>query len=93
MTVPAQSSRGSGIFFVVATLIGWASVLLFLKYLVPFIDAWTANGWRYGISALLWLPLLVVGARRGTLPEGLWRRAMVPALFNCAGQVCFAWAP
>ncbi len=41
----------------------------------------------------MWLPLLVVGWRRGTLPEGIWRRALVPAVVNCAGQVCFALTP
>lgn len=92
MTGPRESSA-SGAVFIVLTLLGWSSVLLFLKHLTPYIDAWTANGWRYGLSALLWLPILVVGTRRGTLPEGIWRRAIVPAAFNCVGQVCFAWTP
>lgn len=83
----------AGICFVTGTLLGWASILLFLKHLVPFIDAWTANGWRYGVSALLWLPLLLVGARRGTLPKGIWWRAIPPSLFNCAGQVLYAKMP
>lgn len=84
---------GVGTFCVVATLLGWSSVLLFLKYLAGFIDAWTANGWRYGLSALMWLPLLVIGLWRGTLPEGIWWRAIAPAVLNCAGQVCFALTP
>ncbi len=90
MNHPKSRYDATGIFFVVATLLGWSSVLLFLEYLTPFIDAWTANGWRYGLSALLWLPLLVVGLARGTLPERIWLRALPPALVNCAGQVCFA---
>ena len=81
---------GLGIVFVVATLLGWSSVLLFLEYLTVYIDAWTANGWRYGLSALMWLPLLVVGVRRGRLPAGIWRRAIPPAVVNCIGQACFA---
>lgn len=93
MTSHARRYDAVGIFCVVATLLGWSSVLLFLKYLTGSIDAWTANGWRYGISALMWLPLLIVGVRRGTLPAGIWRRALVPALANCAGQVCFALTP
>lgn len=93
MPTASKEDRLSGILYIVLTLLGWSSVLLFLKHLTGFIDAWTANGWRYGLSALLWLPLLLAGAYRGTLPEGLWRRALVPALFNCVGQVCFAWAP
>lgn len=93
MSGESRESRASGITYIVLTLVGWSSVLLFLKHLTPYIDAWTANGWRYGLSALLWLPVLVVGARSGTLPEGIWRRALVPALFNCMAQVCFAQAP
>lgn len=84
--------RFEGIIAVSLTLVGWSSIPLFLKHFSHSIDAWTSNGWRYGFSALLWLPVLVLGARRGTLPVGLWRRALVPSLFNCAGQVCFTWA-
>ena len=75
------------------TLVGWASILLFLKHLVPYIDAWTANGWRYGVSALLWLPLLLVGARRGTLPKGIWWRALPASFFNFVGQTLYAKMP
>lgn len=82
-----------GVVFVVATLVGWSSILLFLKHLTPFMDGWTSNGWRYGLSALLWSPLLMVGARRGTLPAGIWYRALWPALINLVGQSCFALAP
>lgn len=93
MDSAARETRAAGITYIVLTLVGWSSVLLFLKYLTNYIDAWTANGWRYGLSALLWLPVLIVGGRRGTLPEGIWRRALMPAAFNCIGQICFAWAP
>jgi drug/metabolite transporter (DMT)-like permease len=82
-----------GIVFIVATLLGWASVLLFLKHLTPYIDGWTANGWRYGVSAALWLPLLLAGLHRGTLPDRLWQRALIPSLLNCIGQSCFAQMP
>ncbi len=83
----------AGIGFIVGTLIGWASILLFLKHLVPYLDAWTTNGWRYGISALLWLPLLLNGARKGVLPKGIWQRAIPASLFNCAGQILYARMP
>src|SRR4051794_36621965 len=42
------------------------------------IDAWTANGWRYAFSALLWAPVLITAAIRRTTPRGLWRAALVP---------------
>jgi len=75
------------------TLISWGTVLLFLKHLAGHIDAWTANGWRYSIAAVFWLPILLLGWRRGDLPERLWRRALIPAAFNIAGQVLYAFAP
>lgn len=81
-----------GTVMVVMTLVGWSSVPLFLKYFADHIDAWTSNGWRYGFSALLWLPVVIVVAYRKRLPAGLWRAALVPSLVNSAGQVCFTWA-
>ena len=83
----------TGIAMVVLTLLGWSSVLLFLRHLADHIDVWTANGWRYGLSALLWLPLLVRGLWGRSLPPGLWWRAIMPAVANTAGQVCFAATP
>ncbi len=77
---------------VLLTLIGWSSVPLFIRHFADAIDVWTSNGWRYGFSALLWAPVLVLGAARSRLPAGLWRAALVPSLFNAVGQVCFAWA-
>lgn len=93
MGQPRPRYDAAGVVFIIATLLGWSSVLLFLKYLTDYIDGWTANGWRYGLSALLWLPILILGARRGTLPEGIWRRAFWPSVVNCIGQSCFALAP
>ncbi len=78
-----------GVGCVLFTLLGWSSVPLFLKHFSGDIDAWTSNGWRYGFSALVWLPLLVMHRARGTLPAGLWKAALVPAVFNTLGQVCF----
>lgn len=93
MTEPKPLSRAAGIAFVSLTLVSWGTVLLFLKHLTGHIDAWTANGWRYSIAAIFWLPILLMGWRRGDLPERLWRRAFIPAAFNIAGQVLYAFAP
>ncbi len=83
----------AGFVTVVLTLAGWSSIPLFLRHFIDMIDPWTANGWRYAISALMWLPvLLVAGARKKTAP-GLWRAALVPSLFNIPAQICFAFAP
>jgi drug/metabolite transporter (DMT)-like permease len=89
---PTHRSVGTGV-LILLRLLGWSSGPLFLKYLASYVDAWTANGWRYGISALLWAPVLAWGAWRRTLPAGLRRAALVPSLFNLAAQICFAWTP
>ena len=89
----ALRDNSVGALCIAITLLCWSSVPLFLKYFTAHIDAWTANGWRYGISALIWLPLLAIQARRGRLPKGLLKLAIVPALFNACGQTLFAQAP
>jgi drug/metabolite transporter (DMT)-like permease len=88
----SHPGRWLGILTIVTTLIGWASVPLFLKYFSSEIDVWTCNGWRYGFSALLWAPVLVLAVRRKRLPPGLWKAALVPSIVNAGGQVTFVWA-
>jgi drug/metabolite transporter (DMT)-like permease len=82
-----------GLTTLLMTLLGWSSIPLFLKHFAGSMDGWTANGWRYGFSALLWLPVIVHQLLRRTLPAGLWRRAVLPSVFNVLGQTAFAWAP
>lgn len=81
-----------GVLTVVMTLAGWSSVPLFITYLSKYIDVWTSNGWRYAFSALLWAPVLALAYRRGSVPPGLWRRALVPSIVNAIGQAAFAWS-
>jgi len=88
----ATARTAVGALTVTLTLVGWSSVPLFLFYFSHQIDAWTSNGWRYGFSALLWAPVLVLGALRRRLPAGLWRAAIVPSIVNCVGQVTFTLA-
>lgn len=78
---------------IILTLVGWSSIPLFLKHFTKDIDAWSANGWRYTFSALLWLPVLILGWKRKSLPPGLWKAALWPSFFNTVAQVCFALAP
>lgn len=92
-TQPMQALSTWGVVTLAMTLLGWSSIPLFLRDFAGDMDAWSANGWRYGFSALLWLPLIVWGWRRGTLPAGIWKAALVPAAVNIVGQCTFAWAP
>ena len=82
-----------GIFTIVATLLGWTSIPLFLKFFSHDIDYYNANGWRYGFSALMWAPALLWAWRRGSLPSGIWKAAVIPSIFNAIGQHCFGVAP
>jgi drug/metabolite transporter (DMT)-like permease len=82
-----------GVVTLAMTLLGWSSIPLFLKHFSGSMDAWSANGWRYGFSALLWLPVIVHQFTRRTLPKGIWRAAVVPSVLNTTGQAAFAWAP
>lgn len=99
MTATAHSSTaksaspGLGITLILLTLASWTTIPLFLRHFAPLIDGWTANGWRYGFSALLWLPVLLLALRRGNVPRSLWSAALLPSLFNAAAQVCFGLAP
>lgn len=93
----ANAALVVGLLTVVLTLVGWSVTPLFIKHFsVPgtpgYIDAWTSNGWRYGFSALLWLPLLVVAFFRKKLPPGLFVAAIAPGLINSISQVAFTWA-
>lgn len=81
-----------GTLTIMLTLLGWSSVPLFLRHFVDLIDPWTSNGWRYGFSALLWAPVLVIGLLSGRLRPGLWRAAIVPSIVNAVGQVTFVYA-
>jgi drug/metabolite transporter (DMT)-like permease len=89
---PGPSLGVIGIITILMTLVGWSSVPLFLKYFSHHIDAWTSNGWRYGFSAFLWLPVVLFGLWARTLPPQIWRAALVPSIFNAVGQVAFTWA-
>src|ERR1043165_4286550 len=82
-----------GVVSIVLTLLGWTTIPLFLRYFKNDIDGWTANGWRYGISALIWAPVLVHAWLTRSMPRGIWRASLVPSLWNAAAQACFGLAP
>lgn len=90
-----HTTRSSAVVLIVLTLFSWASVPLFLRHFTTALhfDPVSQNGWRYGISAAFWLPFLYITWRRGLLPPGLRRAAIVPACFNVLGQTTFAFGP
>lgn len=92
MQTSEHKSSWGGVLAAVGALAGWSAVPLFIKHFSATIDFWTSNGWRYGFAALIWLPVAVLGTRRGTIPPAAWRAALVPAAFNAGGQTLFTYA-
>jgi drug/metabolite transporter (DMT)-like permease len=88
-----QLARGPAIVTIILTLASWTTIPLFLRHFKDHIDGWTANGWRYGLSALLWVPAILWAWSRDRWPDRLWQRALMPSLFNAIAQVMFGLAP
>ena len=96
MSQQHRGGTGWAIVCILGALASWTSVPLLLRFFATSstpIDGWTANGWRYGFSALLWAPMLLWAYARKNWPERLWRRALWPSLWNAVAQVCFGLAP
>jgi drug/metabolite transporter (DMT)-like permease len=74
-------------------IITWASTPLFLKHFTHHLDAWTVNGVRYTVAALLWLPFVLLCHRRGELSTDLFRAALYPAASHILAQICWGLAP
>ncbi len=91
---PQQHRRAVafGVFTLFMCLLGWSTVPLFLRHLSEWVDPWTNNGWRYGASALFWLPVVAAGYLRGTMTPGIWRAAIWPSVANAIGQAAFTAA-
>lgn len=64
-----------------------------LRQLTGSIDAWTANGIRYPLSAVLYWPILWVFYRAGQISWRAIAACLVPAGLAFAAQVLWAWAP
>ena len=77
----------------VTTVLAWGFVPVFLRSFIHEIDGWTANGVRYGFSALLWLGPMIYWQWRGEYrARHYW--ALLPIIFvNIAAQILWAWSP
>lgn len=75
------------------SIISWSSIPLFLKYFTDSLDAWTVNGVRYVIAALLLLPALRTHPHDCLRWRRFWFNAAVPAVINSIGQVGWALIP
>ncbi len=91
MTTPPRE-LGFGYAAASATLLSWAAVALLLEHFTASIDVWTANGWRYGAAAILWMPLAVLVLRRRGAGGVPWASVVGPSILWFLGQVQFASA-
>lgn len=86
---PSTASFFVGLAAVFLTLLTWTAAPLMVDFLAHEIDVWTSNGFRYGIAALLWSPMILYSVLKKRAPKAVWRNALIPAIFNTIGQVCF----
>ena len=95
----ADRGKLIAILCLIAVAIGWGSIPIFLRYFTHYVDVWTANGVRYPVGALFWLPFVVVLSRRVRLQgqpgpgRSVWRDAVVPSVMNVFGQTGYAASP
>jgi len=71
----------------------WSTTPVLLRSLTAEIDAWTANGIRYPLAAVVFWPLLIRAYRNRQLSRGLLRRCLVPAGLAFCGQILWALSP
>ncbi|MEN1704665.1 MAG: DMT family transporter [Planctomycetota bacterium] len=84
-----KAAGASGVLLIILTLAGWTAVPLLIEEFTKDVDGWTSNGWRYGFAALIWSPLLLWKALKGTWSKGLLAAALVPGSINAASQIAF----
>jgi drug/metabolite transporter (DMT)-like permease len=84
--------RWEGVLVLLTTLACWSSVPLFIRHLAAYVDHWSNNGWRYGASALFWLPAVVWAVAKRKVTPSIWRAALIPATANTLAQIAFTAA-
>jgi drug/metabolite transporter (DMT)-like permease len=77
----------------VGSVLCWGAVPVLLRDLRHSIDAWTANGFRYTFSAVLYWPVLILAVRSGHLNRRVVVRCIIPAMLALGGQILWGLAP
>lgn len=91
--IDARKRRPHVLVALATAILCLSSVPVFLRHFAGALDAWTVNGFRYGVAALLWLPYVLRHRRDATPGRNPWRDAVVPAFVNAIGQIGWAFAP
>jgi len=93
-----DADRSIAVLCLVAALVGFGVIPIFLRSLTRHLDAWTVNAVRYSTAALFWLPFVVMLERKRKAAaspprRSVWRDALVPSAVNLGGQVGWALCP
>ena len=93
-----RESKALAALCVVAAMVCWGSIPVFLRSFRRDLDPWTVNGVRYSLGALFWLPYLLLNLRRAPRAGGgprrsVWVAALVPTIPNVIGQVGYGVSP
>ena len=81
-----------GIVALAGGVVCWGVSPVLIRRLTPFVDAWTANGLRYPIAAVLYWPILWRLWSTKQLTWDLIKRCLIPALLSTLGQVFWSLA-
>ncbi len=73
-------------------MICWTIAPLYIKALTGYLDSWTQNFLRYGVSFVFWMPFLIAYALRNGIDRRLFAQALLPTAFNLAAQSFYAAA-
>lgn len=77
----------------IGALLCYGSIPVFIRYFTSYLDAWTVNGVRYAIGALIWLPSVLYLLPRVEGGRNVWKDALVPASVNLCGQIGWGLGP
>ena len=88
-----QNKHLKGSFFLITAVFCWGMVPLFLRSFIHEMDAWTANGFRYPFSALLWSIPFIRYYRQGKIKRNLFIATLIPAILNIFSQALWALVP
>ena len=73
-------------------LLLWSLWSNFVKFFTTYLDMWTQNLLRYSAACIFWFPFLVFSIRAKKLDASVWRKALVPSIFNIILQSLWAGA-
>lgn len=90
---PVQVRPWIGPLALLGVITCWSISPVILRNLTSVIDAWTANGIRYPLAALLYWPILLRAGLSRRLHRQLVIRCLLPAALALSAQVFWALAP